>query len=656
MRNLFNLLAALGGSLLPLQSVLANNALDQLLVLPLDTLSATQAQVESGAMLVKDPRHQPVAITVLTATDIRAFGYRTLSDIFNALPGLYTANDHIYTYAGARGLIGNGSFNSRILVTIDGHRFNDNIYHQVGLSGYEFPIDVALIDRVEFVPGPGGAANGNNAFLGVVNVVTRSAASQHRGELAGAVGSGELYKGRATVFTGLGEGSLMLSATKVDSQGLPRDYPDNGGRVPHSDAQTANQLFAKYENGPWLANFMFSDRTKQVPSRVENTQFNNPDTWYQDRWTLADVRYRILDDADTQLTSRLHWGNYRFDGNYAYANDLDYRGGAEGSWWGVELNGAWKVNAKHTLAAGIEFQNNYYQWLYTGEIGAAEPVIDAARQTVSAAVWVEDHWHFHPQAEMIIGLRHDRDMQADHLNSPRFGLIYHPASSHTLRFNWGRAWITPSDYQIRYGSEDSTSGFQSPNWNLKPEYIDSYDLSWEINHAASGRWVASAFHYQTDDLIELITPPGRSQETHLNSDSVSATGVQLSWHKSWTPGWRLGSSATWQTVTESGADFRVDAPEALYKLQLRAPRVAGILTALEWQYLSERKVRTGETLAAASLVNVTFTKAFSKALQAQLSAFNLLDAGYRAPVSADFPMSDVPQDGRFVTLQLEWRF
>ncbi|WP_178862889.1 TonB-dependent receptor plug domain-containing protein [Thiomicrorhabdus cannonii] len=649
------MLLLLGAGVYPLQAGGAET-LDHLLNMPLDVLSSTQAEVESGSMLVKDPLHQPVAITVLTATDIRAFGYRTLSDIFNALPGLYTANDHIYTYAGARGLIGNGSFNSRILVTIDGHRFNDNIYHQVGLSGYEFPIDVALIDRVEFVPGPGGAANGNNAFLGVVNIITRSAASQHKAELAGAVGSGELFKGRATVFTDLAEGSLMLSATKVDSQGMARNYPNHGGRVAHSDAQIANQLFAKYENGPWLANFMFSDRTKQVPSMVEYTEFNNPNTWYEDRWILADLRYRLIDDADTQLTSRLHWGNYRFDGNYAYPSDVNYRGGAEGSWWGVELHGTWKMTPEHTLSAGIEFQNNYYQWLYTGEIGAVQPVIDSARQTASGAFWIEDHWHFHPQAEVILGLRHDRDMQAEHLNSPRFGLIYRPANGHTLRFNWAKAWITPSDYQIRYGSEDPTSGFQSPNWNLKPEYIDSYDLSWEIDSPDNGRWVASAFHYQTDDLIELMTPASSTQEIHLNSDSVTATGVQLTWHKSWMTGWRLGGSATWQTVTEEGSDFRVDAPEALYKMQLRAPRVAGILPALEWQYISERKQRTGDSTAPASLFNLTFTKAFSKSLQTQLSAFNLLDSSCCAPVSADFPMSAVPQDGRFVTLQLEWRY
>ena len=39
-----------------------------------------------------------------------------------------------------------------------------------------------------------------------------------------------------------------------------------------------------------------------------------------------------------------------------------------------------------------------------------------------------------------------------------------------------------------------------------------------------------------------------------------------------------------------------------------------------------------------------------------LSAFNLFDADYQSPVSADFPMTSVPQEGRALRFKLAWGF
>ena len=37
--------------------------------------------------------------------------------------------------------------------------------------GTDFPFDIDLIERVEFVPGPSAAVYGANAFFGVLNII-----------------------------------------------------------------------------------------------------------------------------------------------------------------------------------------------------------------------------------------------------------------------------------------------------------------------------------------------------------------------------------------------------------------------------------------------------------------------------------------------------
>jgi len=95
----------------------------------------------------------PASITIVTAEEIRRYGYRTLADILRSVPGFYVTGDRNYSYLGERGFGRPGDYNSRVLLLVDGHRTNDNLFDQA-LIGTEFPVDVDLIERVEVIRGP----------------------------------------------------------------------------------------------------------------------------------------------------------------------------------------------------------------------------------------------------------------------------------------------------------------------------------------------------------------------------------------------------------------------------------------------------------------------------------------------------------------------
>ena len=63
----------------------------------------------------------PAAVTVITAEEIREFGYRSVADILNGVRGFFTTYDRNYSYVGVRGFARPGDYNSRLLLLIDGY-------------------------------------------------------------------------------------------------------------------------------------------------------------------------------------------------------------------------------------------------------------------------------------------------------------------------------------------------------------------------------------------------------------------------------------------------------------------------------------------------------------------------------------------------------
>lgn len=641
-----------------------------LLGLSLEQLSGVSSRVESASQVVQDIKALPQPVTVLSATDIRAFGYRTLAEILNSLPGLHTSTDQTYTFVGARGMMAMGGFNSRVLVTIDGMQVNDNIYQQVGLAGDEFPLDVDLIDRVEFVSGPGSVVYGNNAFLGVVNVVTRSTAAKEYGDVAVSIDNNGEFVRRGTAHSVLFGGNALVSLTQYDHPGVNRRYDayydQTGQLVPSATADketnaTDNQrLFIKYERGGLQANLINSDRIKGVSSAIDGAMFNSPLNQFRDRWLVGNVQYRLLDSSNWTVVSRIYAGNYRFNGRYGYDDATLGDEASEGRWWGVDLKTTWRGIEHHELSAGIQLQNNTRQWLYAAVTDPATQstslAIDKARSTRSLAVWLEDQFTLNASTKMIIGGRIDQDMQETAHLSPRLGIVHRLSEQSTLRANLARAFLTPSDYELRYANDDPALDFQKPNPLLQAESMTSLDFGWEYRTPSMGRLVLSSFLYEADKLIEFTVPEGQPLQQYNNVGGVTGQGAQLEWQKNWDNGWRLNTSLTLQKVQDKLTPYRIDSPEQLVKWQVRTPKVLGIQPALEGNYIGERATRDQHFLPSVTLLNATFSYSLDRHHTLRLSVYNLTDVDYQVPVSYDYAMPTVRQYGRTVRLKWEWNY
>src|SRR5438132_57904 len=73
--------------------------------------------VFSASKLEQKSTEAPSSTTVITSDEIKRYGYRTLGDLLESVPGFYVSYDRNYQFLGTRG-VNLGDFNSRILLLV----------------------------------------------------------------------------------------------------------------------------------------------------------------------------------------------------------------------------------------------------------------------------------------------------------------------------------------------------------------------------------------------------------------------------------------------------------------------------------------------------------------------------------------------------------
>jgi len=112
----------------------------------------------------------PATVVVVTGEQIRLRGYADLEAVLRDLPGfdISRARGQSYSNIYQRGYRSEAT--NRTLLIVDGVEQND-LFSNVAYLSRQYPL--SNIDRVEVVYGPASTMYGANAFLGVINVITK---------------------------------------------------------------------------------------------------------------------------------------------------------------------------------------------------------------------------------------------------------------------------------------------------------------------------------------------------------------------------------------------------------------------------------------------------------------------------------------------------
>ena len=327
---------------------LANLSLEELLATEITTLSR-KAESLGGA---------PAAVFVISQSDIRRSGARSIPELLRMVPGMQVAqidgNKWAVTARGA-----NGRFANKLLVLMDGR----TLYTPM-LGGVFWDVqdtDLSAIERIEVIRGPGATMWGSNAVNGVVNIITKHAADTQGGNLSVAGGQGGVesvirfgasnddvaYRAFAKVLDR--DGNLNLAG---DDIGDDTDMIRVGGRVDwdraDGDEFTVSGEAYSGESGEYRIS-----RSVIPPYEIVNERATDVSGIF----ALARWSHRLDEDAEFEV--RAYFDSYDREGA-TYDEKLEV--------FDLDLQHRFRVGERHDLIWGVNFRRSESQTEGTFEI------------------------------------------------------------------------------------------------------------------------------------------------------------------------------------------------------------------------------------------------------------------------------------------------
>jgi iron complex outermembrane receptor protein len=625
--------------------------------LPLEALMQIEVPHVVGASKFEQKETEaPASTTVITSDEIKRYGYRTLADILASVQGFYISYDRDYAFLGARGVSLNDA-NSRILLLVNGHRVNNDLDDSAAIDT-SFLLDVDLIDRVEIIRGPSSVLYGNNAFFGVVNVITRQGKQINGVEASGMYGSYNSYSGRVTIGGQFTNGpQFLLSGTVYGSDG-PQNlfYPQfntpaqNNGFAHELDDDGSGSFFGSVGYQDFTVEGAFIDRVKGNPTAQYDTTFNDPRLRTIDDRSYATVKFAHQFPDALDVSANVYYDQSDFQISYP-EDPLLFMERQTGEWAGGELQVDKKIWNRHVLTVGAEYRNDFRQDRLVFEPATGNIFTDVHGKRSNYGFFAQGDFEIVTNLHLNTGVRYDQYGSFSPSVSPRAALIYDPFTQSTFKFIYGTAFRDPNFVEL------SDPRFQ----DIAREKISSYEAVYEQGIGQNLRSSVSGYYNQMDDLIDFAD----GSYTNFNANTL---GAELALEGKWANDLRTRLSYTLQhTKNSDTGDGLPDSPMHLVKFNVSAPVFADkVFAGLEVQYTSQRHTvftdLSGNTLTGSDapgyfVANFTlFSQNLVKNLDVSATIYNLFNDKYYDP-SSNFHLQDViQQNGRTFRVKVSYKF
>ncbi|MFZ5524011.1 MAG: TonB-dependent receptor plug domain-containing protein [Pseudomonadota bacterium] len=649
--------------------------------LPLEQLLLVE--VTSASKHLQHAGEAPSAVQIITREDIQLHGWRTLTEALINLPGLYASNDRAYDFLGARGFLIPGDYNTRFLLLIDGQRNNDNIYQQavIGTEGW---LDMSMVERIEYIPGPGSVIYGSNAMFGVINVITRDTGNIAQNQVGAHVSqlgeTGVNVLARQTID----ETGLVLQYSAEHQAGRDRTYPDPLGQFIRADGTVSpdgvahgldsgnnRHVMMRVDHNEWSFKLINHQRTINPSSAPYLTVFDDPSIKLDDGGTqfIASVNHEL--SSGSSVFARLGYTDWHYLATYPYFDLPPPDGSGVGYYQnyddvrGQTLDGEFRYQFEigiHHLLSGLEFsrdllakQSNYYS-IDPASIGVVDVNINPLVQRNS--LFIQDELRISQAWLVNLGLRVDTATSSDSSRSPRIALIWQPNTAVSLKLISGRAFRSANAYESQFG--DGLNYLSNPG--LQRETITTTEGVMEWLGSNKTRWQFSLYENRINNLIQQVYDPIGGVYQFQNRGWVQAQGLELGFEKITSADLKLRASVSTSHVQNALGTTQSNSPNWMGKASVIAPvfKYSAYLAA-EAQATGSHSYSWNDMpyrVATEVVVNATatFSNVIARGIQAQLRVTNLFNRDVQHPASNEMLSPTIPQNSRNLAAKLEYAF
>lgn len=609
-------------------------------------------EVSTSARYVQNSGQSSQVTYIVTDEEISNFSLRTVGEILSFLPGLYVSTDGTYGYLTARGIGRPGDYNSRLLFLVDGTRVNDNIY-DAGLIGSNFYIDPQLIERVEYSPGSGSAVYGNNAFLGVVNIITKRGLKMQGTKLG--LQQTDDHQRQWTLsygdrdFTGR-EGWLSYSHSQRQQIGFSkRNSPSFLTAQQALNTDLNHKLAGSYRYRRWQLQLAGVSRTREEPVVVDQKatladMFRTENLNY-----FASLQHGVSLNDQVELYSHLSTNSFHLKTFTPFVvpsgQQRQYVFDVLGQWSNLDVRLSYTPAAAHHLLVGIDGQRDHHQ-SYQFSIDQQIPIQDVQSDNFRSGVFVQHDWQLFADHRFISGFRYDYSKQNVREFSPKIGWVWQGLKKHNFRLSYGSAFRAPNEYEQK---SNLYVLMEAP----APELIETLEGGWQGQF--DNGWSAGLSLYRSAirDLIAGKANQSSGVEFY-NDPRVSSYGLEAILVKKWQHNTQLQVSASLQRSQYQSGQALSNAPERLFKADF-SKRLWRDDLYLNWRlFAASSRLSAVQTWPGFARHDLLLSWQGQQAWTVVLGFKNILDQRY---LDAPLPSAEgLLQPGRSAELFFQWSF